>query len=71
MTLEERRDILAATVRHVFVRQGRSKGGSGSVADRTHIVWRDEPDVDVPLRGARKPFPVRPFIFPKHPHRPA
>lgn len=57
LSVAEKRDVLASAIRCIFLRRGR-----GNVADRVHIVWRSDPDVELP-RPARMGV-IRPFVFP-------
>ena len=64
MTVAARRDVIASVVQAVFVRRRENGNGNwwGSTG-RFHIVWRDDPDVDVPRQG-RRDWVARPFVFP-------
>lgn len=62
MELGEKREILASLIQAVFIRK--SDGGAwwGS-DDRWFIVWRDDPEVDIPRQG-RRDWVTKPFVFP-------
>jgi DNA invertase Pin-like site-specific DNA recombinase len=64
MTLAARRDALSKVIRCVFVRPpARRKTHDGASGSRVHIVWFDDPEVDIPRQGRRDYF-MRPFVFP-------
>jgi site-specific DNA recombinase len=67
MTVDEKRTALKTVIRYVFVRQ--ADGSHGASADRVHIVWADDPEVDVPRQG-RRDYTPRPFTFPDDAHNP-
>jgi DNA invertase Pin-like site-specific DNA recombinase len=75
LSLDEKRQIVANMVQAVFVRQV-SQRAAGKVSNaavvarmgeslrnRVHIVWADEPPVDVPRQG-RRDWDPKPFEFP-------
>jgi DNA invertase Pin-like site-specific DNA recombinase len=76
MAVDEQRRHLSGAIRHVFVRphpNGKilprpNINGAGGlrrahVAERVHVVWADDPPVEVPRQGARGYVP-KPFPFP-------
>jgi DNA invertase Pin-like site-specific DNA recombinase len=60
-SVDKKREALATLIQAVFVRQGNGQGASDA---RVHIVWRDDPAVDLPRQG-RRGFVRRPFVFPE------
>lgn len=75
MTIPEKREALSQEIQAVFVRSTnhpemdryrRRNGGDGiqgASARRIHIVWVDDPPVDVPRQG-RRGYVIQPFPFP-------
>lgn len=63
MTRSEQREALSTVISAIFVRE---KGSfrNGASQDRVHIVWADDPEVDVPRQGRRDWVHPTPFVFP-------
>jgi Recombinase zinc beta ribbon domain len=61
MTVAERRDQLSSVVRCVFVRNAPQQQ-YGVSRDRVHVVWIDDPEVDLPRQGRRN-YVIHPFAF--------
>jgi DNA invertase Pin-like site-specific DNA recombinase len=55
------RELLASGIQAVFVRPAASRSHSLSIVDRVHIVWTDEPPLELPKRGSR--FDPRAFTW--------
>ena len=63
MTVAEKREYLATVIRYVFVKPPTRRRSQEPVSpDRVHIVWFDDPEVDIPRQGRRDWTPA-PFIF--------
>lgn len=73
MSLDDQREALATFIQAVFVRRTdpKSKRGQkgkrqktyGASDARVHIVWTDDPPVDLPRQG-RRDYVLHPFVFP-------
>jgi site-specific DNA recombinase len=66
----DRNEWLASMIQVVFVRQSQSNGrGSitGASPGRVHIVWADEPPLDLPRQG-RRDYVMRSFVFADETH---
>lgn len=76
LSLDQKRGAIGQVVRAVFVRDirpgaqsgtGRKRGSRANVpgasADSVHIVWVDDPQVDIPRQGRRN-FNAGEFVFP-------
>jgi hypothetical protein len=59
--VEGLRELLATQIRAVFVRPAASRSRGLPTADRVHIVWADEPELELPKRGTR--FEPRQFVW--------
>ena len=57
------RELLATQIQAVFVRPAASRVRGLPIADRVHIVWVDEPALDLPKRGSR--WTPRLYTFPE------
>jgi len=55
------RELLASAIQGVFVRPASSRSHSLPIADRVHIVWVDDPPLELPKRGNR--FSPRAFTW--------
>ena len=71
MALEEKADMFQGLIQAIFVRRPgdvpngdyKQNGSDVELAKRIHIVWRDEPFLDLPGPGKRGFVPT-PFLFP-------
>lgn len=68
MTLEDRHELLAQVIQTIFVRRwadaaDNGADGYGASPARVHIVWFDDPQVDIPRQG-RRDYTPHPFVFP-------
>lgn len=64
MTVAEKREGLGSIVRYVFVKPPAVPGSQEPISpDRVHVVFFDDPEVDVPRQG-RRDYVIRPFEFP-------
>jgi hypothetical protein len=61
--VENLRELLASQIQAVFVRPAASRVRGLPIADRVHVVWVDEPALELPKRGSR--WTPRPYIFPE------
>ncbi len=55
------RQLLATAIQGVFVRPAASRSHSLPIMDRVHIVWMDDPPLELPKRGSR--FEPRAFTW--------
>lgn len=71
VSIDRQREALGTVVQSVFVRRSSDAlhttkhglTGTNGALGRVHIVWADEPQVDVPRQG-RRGYTIRPFLFP-------